>query len=207
MNVDCDACRIYYVVWSDVFTASGCLCFISNSRFRMEVCVYMCVCALPDEACGRGGVPALGQRVQHPTLSGDRGCARVSRCYRVFSSADRVLLRGKSVVCTCVPQGSVFGPLLWDIGFVGALCSPLPLLSVACYANDTLVVARYRCDSGPFDVFQFTRPTQTQPLFDIDNSGGLTVSMYRGLRLLRAAVGPCETCLRLWHYSLGLVYW
>ncbi|KAA5553009.1 hypothetical protein F3G12_18580, partial [Acinetobacter baumannii] len=42
-----------------------------------------------------------------------------------------------------VPQGSVLGPLLWNIGYDWVLRGALlPGLSVICYADDTLVVAR-----------------------------------------------------------------
>ncbi|CAG9557742.1 unnamed protein product [Danaus chrysippus] len=42
-----------------------------------------------------------------------------------------------------VPQGSVLGPLLWNLGYDFVLRGALPTgLSVVCYADDTLVVAR-----------------------------------------------------------------
>ena len=44
-----------------------------------------------------------------------------------------------------VPQGSVLGPHLWDIGYDWALRADLPSgVSVVCYADDTLVLAQGR---------------------------------------------------------------
>ena len=40
-----------------------------------------------------------------------------------------------------VPQGSVLGPLLWNIVYDAVLRSPmLPDSALACYADDTLVL-------------------------------------------------------------------
>lgn len=42
-----------------------------------------------------------------------------------------------------MPQGSVLGPLLWNVGYDWALRTVLPSgLSVTCYADDTLIIAR-----------------------------------------------------------------
>jgi len=42
-----------------------------------------------------------------------------------------------------VPQGSVLGPLLWDIGYDWVLRGALPPgVDLVCYADDTLIIAR-----------------------------------------------------------------
>lgn len=53
-------------------------------------------------------------------------------------------LRRRRVSCG-VPQGSVLGPLLWNIGYDWVLRGTLPAsMRVACYADDTLVVVKGR---------------------------------------------------------------
>lgn len=44
-----------------------------------------------------------------------------------------------------VPQGSILGPLLWNIAFDGILCIPLPaIIQIIAFANDLAILATHR---------------------------------------------------------------
>lgn len=62
---------------------------------------------------------------------------------RSLSYKDRLGLRRERSVRRGVPQGSVLGPLLWDLGFDRVLSDVAlpPGCCVVCYADDTLVLA------------------------------------------------------------------
>jgi hypothetical protein len=60
-----------------------------------------------------------------------------------MSYTDRAEVRQRRGVYWDVPQGSVLGPLLWDIGYDAVLRTGHPPgSSVVCYADDTLVLSR-----------------------------------------------------------------
>ncbi|CAH2092498.1 unnamed protein product [Euphydryas editha] len=83
------------------------------------------------EALRYHGVPTYLRRVVGAYLS-DR--------WVVFPGQNGMV--SKEVVCG-VPQGSVLGPLLWNIGYDWVLRGTLLRgVSVVCYADDTLVLAR-----------------------------------------------------------------
>jgi len=89
------------------------------------------------------------------TLRQSGGCPSTSRgplyLVRVINAyfRDRTLgfvgpdgLRHRRSICCSVPQGSVLGPLLWNIAYDRILSLPLPRgCHAICYADDTLVVA------------------------------------------------------------------
>jgi len=62
---------------------------------------------------------------------------------RSLTYMDRAEVRQKRGVYCGVPQGSVLGLLLWDIGYDAVLrAGLLPGSNVVCYADDTLVLTR-----------------------------------------------------------------
>lgn len=61
---------------------------------------------------------------------------------RRFEYTDRDGTVRRREMCCGVPQGSVLGPLLWDLAYDRVLRSALPPgAGVVCYADDTLVIA------------------------------------------------------------------
>jgi len=54
--------------------------------------------------------------------------------------------------CCGVPQGSVLGPTLWNVGYDGVLQGFFPPgLGLVCYADDTLVLARGKTEREVLD--------------------------------------------------------
>lgn len=73
--------------------------------------------------------------------------AHIRRCVASYLNGRRVIFPkqnsiGSHLIKCGVPQGSVLGPLLWNIGYDRVLRGELvPGVSTICYADDTLVVA------------------------------------------------------------------
>lgn len=85
-----------------------------------------------DEALRFHGLPQYLQRLVHNYLR---------RRTVIYLGGDK-RVHSRSVSCG-VPQGSVLGPLLWNLGYDWVLRGALLRgLSVVCYADDTLVTAR-----------------------------------------------------------------
>lgn len=117
--------------------------------------------ALSDETVAQGGV-AIAMSFDISNAFNTLPWARIRealRYHRVPSYLRRIVgafLKDRTIVfrgrygehhrrgIQCgVPQGSVLGPLLWNLGYDGILRSALSLgLSVVCYADDTLLLAR-----------------------------------------------------------------
>ncbi|CAH2100715.1 unnamed protein product [Euphydryas editha] len=93
----------------------------------------------------RSTVDAL-KRLRAPPARGDTGGTKILRSAPVSKEAvGGVSLRSKGRPREPVPQGSVLGPILWDIGYDWVLRGRLlPGMGVICYADDTLVYSRGR---------------------------------------------------------------
>ncbi|XP_025161985.1 uncharacterized protein LOC112590255 [Harpegnathos saltator] len=84
-----------------------------------------------------------------------------------------------------VPQGSVLGPLLWDIGFDRVLRTSLPNgCHVVCYGDDTLVVA----DGGNWDEARFRAEVAVASVVRTIGDLGLMVAPLKTQTLLASAV-------------------
>ena len=85
-------------------------------------------------AIGRHGLPLYIRGIIRSYLT-DRN---ITYSTTSDSIASKQITRG-------VPQGSVLGPILWNLGYNSVLETPLPTgVQLFCYADDTLVIATGR---------------------------------------------------------------
>lgn len=130
---------------------------------RSTVDAILHVKTLAVEAVNKGkGVVAVSLDIANAFNSLPWECIRRALIYHKVPSYLRAVIRdylrdrsitftGRYGVITSraiergVPQGSVLGPLLWNLGYDWVLRGALlPGLSLSCYADDTLVMARER---------------------------------------------------------------
>lgn len=72
-----------------------------------------------------------------------------------------------------VPQGSVLGPLLWNIVYDNILGMPTPAdCEIICYADDTLVIAGGKSLESAMDRAEILANTIARKIKSIDGATG-----------------------------------